>query len=183
MTADIYIISNDTIHALGIKYILKKYFNVSNIVISNDFDFISNKNTSSFYFISTQAYIDNSLFFSTHKNRTIIIGDLTQDNFTSIATNSSESEIVEIISNFFNSNTNPRTNSSVQLSQREIDVLKLVATGHINKEIAAILSISINTVLTHRKNIISKLGIKSASGLGIYAIMNGYISKSDIKNT
>ena len=101
MTADIYIISNDTLHALGIKYILKKYFNVSNIVISNDFDFISNKNTSSFYFISTQTYIDNSLFFSTHKNRTIIIGDLTQDNFTSIAINSSESEIVEIISFFF----------------------------------------------------------------------------------
>ena len=75
------------------------------------------------------------------------------------------------------------SNPSIQLSQREIDVLKLIAIGHINKEIAAILSISINTVLTHRKNIISKLGIKSASGLGIYAIMNGYISKSDIKNT
>lgn len=183
MTADIYIISNDTIHALGIKYILKKYFNISNITISNDFNFISNKNTTSFYFISSQVYIDNSLFFNNHNKRTIIIGDFFQDNFTSIATNSSESEIVEIISKLFNSNVKPKSNSSIQLSQREIEVLKLVATGHINKEIASILSISINTVLTHRKNIISKLGIKSASGLGIYAIMNGYISKSDIKNT
>lgn len=67
------------------------------------------------------------------------------------------------------------------LSQREIDVLRLVAMGYINKEIADMLSISFNTVLTHRKNITAKLGIKSVSGLGFYAIMNGYISESDLK--
>ncbi len=35
-------------------------------------------------------------------------------------------------------------------------------------------------MLTHRKNITAKLGIKSISGLGIYAVMNGYVSESDI---
>lgn len=63
-----------------------------------------------------------------------------------------------------------------ELSQREIDVLCLLAKGLTNKEIADRLFISINTVLTHRKNISAKLGIRSISGLSVYAIMNGYIT-------
>lgn len=59
------------------------------------------------------------------------------------------------------------------LSWREIEVLRLVTQGRLNKEIASELGISINTVLTHRKNITSKLGIKSISGLTFYALMNG----------
>ena len=55
-------------------------------------------------------------------------------------------------------------------------MLCLVASGMTNKEIADKLCISINTVLSHRKNITSKLGIRSASGLSVYAMMNGYIS-------
>ena len=61
-------------------------------------------------------------------------------------------------------------------SQRETEVLRLVASGCINKEIAHRLNISINTVLTHRKNITAKLGIKSVSGLTFYAMMNGLIA-------
>ena len=67
------------------------------------------------------------------------------------------------------------TSSANELSQREIEVLCLIAQGHLNKEIADKLNISINTVLSHRKNITSKLGIKSVSGLSVYAMMNGYI--------
>ena len=65
--------------------------------------------------------------------------------------------------------------SASLLSQREIEVLRLVASGMINKQIADTLNISINTVLTHRKNITAKLGIKSVSGLSFYAMMNGII--------
>ena len=63
-----------------------------------------------------------------------------------------------------------------ELSQREVDVLRLIASGLINKEIAENLGISINTVLTHRKNITAKLGIRSVSGLTFYAMMNGIIA-------
>ncbi|HAD02757.1 MAG TPA: LuxR family transcriptional regulator, partial [Porphyromonadaceae bacterium] len=50
----------------------------------------------------------------------------------------------------------------------------------INKEIADKLNISLNTVLSHRKNITAKLGIKTVSGLIFYAIMHGIISAEDI---
>lgn len=68
-----------------------------------------------------------------------------------------------------------------ELSTRETDVLQLIVKGITNKEIADKLSISLNTVLTHRKNITAKLGIKTVSGLTFYAIMNGIISGDDIE--
>ena len=54
-----------------------------------------------------------------------------------------------------------------------------MAQGITNKEIADRLNISLNTVLTHRKNITAKLGIKTVSGLTFYAIMHGYLSGED----
>ena len=68
-----------------------------------------------------------------------------------------------------------------ELSPRETEVLRLVAKGLMNKEIADRLNISINTVLSHRKNLTAKLGIKTVSGLSFYAMMNGYISDIDDK--
>jgi DNA-binding CsgD family transcriptional regulator len=62
------------------------------------------------------------------------------------------------------------------LSERETEVLKLMAEGMANKEIAEKLHISINTVITHRKNISQKTGIRSLSGLTIYAVTQKIIS-------
>jgi len=65
------------------------------------------------------------------------------------------------------------------LSKREIDVLKLLVIGKMNKEIANKLNISIHTVITHRKNITKKLGIKSTAAMVIYAVAHNII---DINN-
>lgn len=67
---------------------------------------------------------------------------------------------------------------SYELSRRETDVLVLVAKGKTNKEIADALNVSIHTVISHRKNIIHKTGIKSVAGLTVYAILNGLINES-----
>ena len=66
------------------------------------------------------------------------------------------------------------------LSDREIEVLALIVQGLINKEIADRLNIGITTVITHRKNIMDKLGMKSVSALTIYAVMHGYVDISKI---
>lgn len=65
------------------------------------------------------------------------------------------------------------------LSDREIEVLKQIIKGFSNKEIADNLNISIHTVISHRKNISQKTGIKSQSGLTIYAISNKIILLED----
>lgn len=67
-----------------------------------------------------------------------------------------------------------------ELTNREKDVLKLIALGHSNKEIADKLYISIHTVISHRKNITEKLGIKSISGLTVYAIIKNLIDTTII---
>lgn len=65
------------------------------------------------------------------------------------------------------------------LSLREIDVLKLLALGLSNKEIADKLNISTHTAISHRKNITTKLGVRSTSALTIYAVINKLISEED----
>lgn len=67
-----------------------------------------------------------------------------------------------------------------ELTAREREVIKLIALGLANKEIADKLFISIHTVISHRKNITEKLGIKSISGLTVYAIMNNLLDIKDI---
>ena len=95
---------------------------------------------------------------------------------------SSESKMEETLRRIFYSNkSNIESVAELNdLSSREIEVLVLVAKGLINKEIADKLNISLTTVISHRKNITEKLGIKSVSGLTIYAVMNGYISPDSI---
>ncbi len=67
------------------------------------------------------------------------------------------------------------------LSDREKDVIVSLVQGMSNKEIADHLCISINTVITHRRNIARKLQIHSPAGLTIYAIVNGLIDISNVK--
>ena len=67
------------------------------------------------------------------------------------------------------------------LTSRELEVLQLVACGDINKQIADKLSISLHTVISHRKNITRKLQIKTVAGLTIYALLNGVISSKNIR--
>lgn len=74
----------------------------------------------------------------------------------------------------------PRELNDKMLSDREIEVLSLVAQGLINKEIADQLNIGLTTVISHRKNIQEKLGIKSISALTIYAVMHGYVDVNKI---
>lgn len=69
--------------------------------------------------------------------------------------------------------------NQVELSDREKEILVSVASGLINKEIADKHNISVNTVITHRKNISRKTGIKTVAGLTVYAILNNLI---DIKS-
>ena len=66
------------------------------------------------------------------------------------------------------------------LSEREITVLKHVTQGMTNQEIAEKLFLSVHTVTTHRKNITKKLGIKTVSGLTVYALLNKVIDMREI---
>lgn len=124
----------------------------------------------------SQHFVENLRTFLPRKARTLVLADQPAhgDGDINIVDSLHGTErIVEALSGFLgDKEEEPSANL---LSQREIEVLRLVASGMINKQIANTLNISINTVLTHRKNITAKLGIKSVSGLSFYAMMNGII--------
>jgi DNA-binding NarL/FixJ family response regulator len=69
---------------------------------------------------------------------------------------------------------------AVELSPRETTIVRLVSLGLTNRQIADQLFLSTHTVMTHRKNISSKLGIKSVSGLTVYAIVNNIITIEEV---
>ena len=66
------------------------------------------------------------------------------------------------------------------LTNREVEVLTLIAQGLLNKEIAQRLNIGLATVITHRRNIMEKLHLKSVPALTIYAVMHGYVDINKI---
>lgn len=144
--------------------------------------------TYDYYFTDSDTLVLNADFFLPRKNKTALLIDSTEEHGALSSTNritlrSSQETIIEQLQQLFtsDSSSNTTTENNKDLSSREVDVLQLIVKGITNKEIADKLNISLNTVLTHRKNITAKLGIKTVSGLTFYAIMNGIISGDDIE--
>lgn len=86
--------------------------------------------------------------------------------------------LVKLISGINNNNKNGSGTESVNISKREIEVLKLIALGHTNEEIAEKLHISPPTVRTHRANLLTKTGCGNTASLVMYAIKNKLVEIS-----
>ena len=71
------------------------------------------------------------------------------------------------------------TCAELNIPEREVEIIKLIAEGYINKEIADMLFLSTHTVNTHRKNIMSKLGVNNATGIVIFAVKEKLVSPKD----
>ena len=92
-----------------------------------------------------------------------------------------EDVILDKFQNLLSQTEKTSDDSNEQLTNREKDVLRLLLQGFSNKEVAEKLSISTHTVISHRKNIIEKTGIRSLSGLAVYAILNNIADMEDLK--
>jgi DNA-binding NarL/FixJ family response regulator len=68
------------------------------------------------------------------------------------------------------------TCESITLSERENEIIKLIAEGNTNGQIAELLFLSSHTVNTHRKNIMAKLGVKNTAGIVMYAVKTNLVS-------
>lgn len=140
------------------------------------------------YFVAMSIVLENRQYFTEHRQKTIVLtlsldGSSHLTEFHSLCVNVPEQELVRSLlllqqrahSGGRNMPPLPQTLQQKILSDREIEVMSLIVQGYINKEIADKLNIGLATVVTHRKNIMDKLGIKSVSALTIYAVMHGYV--------
>lgn len=139
------------------------------------------------FVVDSEAYLLNPSFFLPRRLQTLVVmrhsrRDRSKEEApneeslpATIYFNSDEGEIEDAVLSIIKGVKKNENNPETALSSREREVLRELAGGKTNKEIAETLCISINTVITHRKNITGKLGIHSVSGLSLYAVMNGII--------
>ena len=175
MKPSVIIVACDMLLATGLKRLIQDAFSLSPRIIDaiskpmllDDFDHI---------ITTPDDFVANLSLLLPRKAQCIIFSNspLGADGIRFIPRTAPESVIINQLCDYILTPKKPQTQKNA-LSMREIDVLRLVASGLSNKEIADALCISVNTVLTHRKNISAKLGIKSVSGLSLYAMMNGII--------
>lgn len=105
----------------------------------------------------------------------------TQDYEGQIYLSDKTAEVEQKISAAVSVNANETRGDGEELSAREKEILVCVAKGMLNKEIADYYNISIYTVITHRKNITRKTGIKTVAGLTVYALLNNLIDMNSME--
>lgn len=91
-----------------------------------------------------------------------------------------ESVIEQTVTSLFASRK--QQGGASELTQREKEIIIGVVKGMSNKEIAAGINVSVNTVMTHRRNIAAKLQIHSAAGLTVYALMSNLITLEELSD-
>jgi DNA-binding NarL/FixJ family response regulator len=89
----------------------------------------------------------------------------------------SRAQVIETLAQV-SPNETEGSKSNYELTKRETAVLIELAQGKTSKEIADALNVSVHTVISHRKNITHKTGIKSVAGLTVYAMLNNLIDES-----
>ena len=189
------IIDPNTLSALGLKAILQNVMPIMTVDTYGTVSELQANDADSYfhYFTAMAVVLENMQFFSERKRKTIVL-TLSLDtmsqlsDFKSLCVNVPESELIRsllILEQHAHGKGEhlppmPEILSKKILSDREIEVMSLIVQGYINKEIADKLNIGLATVITHRKNIMDKLGMKSVSALTIYAVMHGYVDINKI---
>jgi DNA-binding CsgD family transcriptional regulator len=178
------VVTKNRLSGIGMRAILQDCFSPASVTVTGELD-PARLDAYDHVFLTPDTYIRCHNALSSSKVSVIV---LMEERHTSdqhrypmtLWTAQGESGIIEDLERLLiRAKPRPSVRAS-SLSAREIEVLTLVARGQINKHIADALSISLHTVISHRKNITSKLGIKTVSGLTMYAVLNGLISSKDI---
>lgn len=181
------VILPDLLRRAGMAAVLERYFAPMEVVTFAGVDeTLRGSGSFDLYFTDCVTFTVHVDFFLPRRNQCVILvperNTAVSEGETPrvIATGGTLENLLENIGRIVTADRTAEETPSDELSAREVQVLQLVVSGAINKEIADRLNISLNAVLTHRKNITSKLGIKTISGLTLYALMHGYISTENI---
>lgn len=168
------LVVKDTLQQIGLRTILEEYFQPVEVEVLKADDLTDDYNL---YIIDGDVFVTHQEFVAPRRARvlTVVNTVAVQSGMMVVSSSWTLEQMVDTLTGIFNQMIKSETTANEELSAREIQVLQLIVKGIINRDIASQLNISLNTVLTHRKNITSKLGIKTVSGLTLYALMHGYM--------
>ena len=189
------ILDPNTLSALGLKAMLQNVMPIMTVDTFGSFAELEASCPDDYfhYFVAMNVVLEHKPFFAERRRKTIVLtlshdGMSQLSEFHSLCINVPETKLVRSLlmleqhAHGHGKNLPPVPDilNRKILSDREIEVMSLIVQGLINKEIADRLHIGLSTVITHRKNIMEKLGLKSVSALTIYAVMHGYVDINKI---
>lgn len=194
---EIAIIDPNTFSGMGLKALLESIIPQAIVRCFSQFTQLTDDTPDIYvhYFVTSAIVLEHTAFFQERKHKTIVLttgGSHLPGNFHTLDTTLPEKELVRTLlclhqgahaHAHYPGHPLPKVQKpadKTKLSPREVEVLVLMVQGLINKEIADRLNISLTTVISHRKNIVEKLGIRSLSGLAVYAVMNGLVEANQI---
>ena len=189
------IIDPNTLAALGLKQMLQTFMPMMEVDVYGSLEKLKAANVEQYvhFFAAMNMVLEDRAFFLPLRRKTMVLttsadADKQLKEFHCLCVNVPEAELVRSLimleqrghEGGRNMPPMPRGQEQPLLSDREAEVMVLIVKGFINKEIAERLHIALATVITHRKNIMEKLGVKSVSALTIYAVMHGYVDINKI---
>ena len=191
MVLKIAIVESNTLAVLGLKQLLQAVIPMMDIDAFGSFAELEQHSPDAYvhYFVSVDIIQQHREFFAERQRKTIVLTPAPSANdlfegFHCLSVNQPEHELTRAMLHLqqyaHQGGRHLPAMKTKELTTREIEVMKLIVKGYINKEIADKLCIGLSTVITHRKNIMDKLGMKSVSALTIYAVMHGYVDINKI---
>lgn len=193
------ILTADTLSALGLSGIISRMMPGAEVCAYADFGEMQTADAGQFfhYFVTTQEFLAHAAYFLARRHKTIVLlhGDesgLLPQGLHTLNVTRSEAELVRDFLRLARAahgapghepeavRRASEAPAAPLLTPRETEVMRLLVSGLINKEIADRLGVGLATVITHRKNIADKLGTKSLSAMTIYAVAHGIVKAEEI---
>ena len=193
MTVEFAIIDSNTLSCMGLKLMLGRIAPMVELTSFGSFEEFAMSPNDKFvhYFVASGIFFEHAQYFIARPHRSIVLVNGNAyphiSGLLTLNVAQDEKDIVKSLLQLHQSGMgNPRMKKDVSavspqveqpapplLSGRETEVAVLLAKGMINKEIADRLNISITTVISHRKNIMTKLSARSLADVIIYVVGNG----------
>ena len=187
------IVDSNILACMGLERILEELIPVAEIVTCESFEELLSKGEAEFvhYFVSSRIYFEHTAYFRDRSGRSIVMvgGDMTISGVATLNVCQGEAALIRDLLSLQRRGhhdtmplhtgghsmeyTHAASTRETLLSSREMEVALLLCQGCINKEVADKLNISVTTVITHRKNIMEKLGARSLADVIVYCVMNG----------
>ena len=193
MQFKIAIVDSNILACMGLERILEELIPVAEIVTCESFEELQSKDEAEFihYFVSSRIYFEHTAYFRAKSGRSIVMvgGEMSINGVATLNVCQGEAALIRDLlalqRHGHHDNISPHIGErnmehphatlpkETLLSSRETEVALLLCQGSINKEVADKLNISVTTVITHRKNIMEKLGARSLADVIVYCVMNG----------
>lgn len=181
------ILASNVLTGIGLKGILERIIPRAEVVLFGSFERFAEAEPERFfhYFVSSPLFLAHAAYFRERSHKTILLTDgrprEAHAGMHTLDICTCEERLMEDLLRMHRTGHpyRPAGTASVPtdrplLSDREGEVLRLIAGGRLNKEIAEELGIALTTVITHRRNIMEKMGVRSAAELVLAAVEAGY---------